>query len=57
MDGLTKDADLQEFIRIPRDYFDAVKRREPRQLDKAAETLIFKRFDAIITQVITATHG
>lgn len=39
----TNDDDLQELMRIPRDYFNAVKRREPRNLPKATETLIFKR--------------
>lgn len=32
-------------MRIPRAYFDAVKSREPRRLEKATESLIFKRQD------------
>lgn len=41
--AFTNEADLQTFMRIPRDYFNAVRRREPRQLsDRATETLLFK---------------
>lgn len=37
--------DLEEFVRIPRTYFQAVKRREPQQLAEATETVIFQRLD------------
>lgn len=37
--------DLEEFVRIPRTYFKAVKRREPQQLAEATETVIFQRLD------------
>lgn len=29
---------------IPRAYFDAVKRREPRQLEKATEKVLFEQY-------------
>lgn len=37
--------DLEEFLRIPRSYFQAVRRREPQQLADATETVIFQRLD------------
>lgn len=37
--------DLEEFVRIPRSYFQDVRRREPRQLAEATETVIFQRLD------------
>lgn len=37
--------DLEEFVRIPRTYFQAVRRREPQQLAEATETVIFQRLD------------
>lgn len=33
----------QKFMDLPRSYFDAVRRREPRQLESATETLLFDR--------------
>ena len=35
--------DLENFMYLPRAYFEAVKRREPRSLENATETLIFNR--------------
>ena len=43
--GIDVVLDLKEFIRIPRTYFQAVSRREPRQLAEATETVIFQRSD------------
>jgi len=41
--AFTNEADLNTFMRIPRAYFNAVRRREPRQLsERATETLLFK---------------
>lgn len=37
--------DLEEFVSIPRTYFQAVKRREPQQLAETTETVIFQRLD------------
>lgn len=37
--------DLEEFLRIPRTYLQAVRRREPQQLAEATETVIFQRLD------------
>lgn len=37
--------DLEEFVSIPKTYFEAVKRREPQQSAEATETVIFKRLD------------
>ncbi|KAL8711963.1 MAG: hypothetical protein Q9220_003659 [cf. Caloplaca sp. 1 TL-2023] len=31
------------FMDLPRDYFNAIKRREPRQLEKAIESVLFER--------------
>lgn len=40
--AFTNEADFNTFMRIPRAYFHAVRRREPRQLsDRATETLLF----------------
>ncbi|KZF21678.1 hypothetical protein L228DRAFT_157664 [Xylona heveae TC161] len=40
--SFTTSADLDRFMYIPREYFRAVKRREPRELIDATETLIFR---------------
>lgn len=50
--AFTNEADLQTFMRIPRDYFNAVRRREPRQLsDRATETLLFKSSVEVFEQL------
>ncbi|KAI9754855.1 MAG: hypothetical protein M4579_004512 [Chaenotheca gracillima] len=38
----TSDSDLDRFMFIPESYFKAVKLREPRQMEKATESLIFE---------------
>ena len=40
--AFTNENDLQQFMHIPRAYFEAVKRREPRQLEMATETMLFR---------------
>ena len=41
--AFTNEEDLDNFMYIPRAYFEAVKRRLPRQLKSATETLLFSR--------------
>ncbi|KAI4105822.1 MAG: hypothetical protein LQ345_007213 [Seirophora villosa] len=41
--AFTNQEDQQGFMNLPRRYFNAVKRREPRQLEKATEALLFDR--------------
>ena len=53
--AFTNDVDLDKFMRIPREYFDAVRRREPRQLDDATETLIFKSSVEIFEKLNAST--
>ncbi|MCJ1465306.1 hypothetical protein MMC07_003923 [Pseudocyphellaria aurata] len=53
--AFTNENDLHELMRIPRDYFNAVKRREPRQLSRATETLIFKRSVEIFEMLNVST--
>lgn len=43
--GIDVVLDLKEFVRIPRTYFRAVRRREPQTLADATETIIFQRLD------------
>lgn len=38
-------AELRKFMYIPKAYFNAVRRREPRQLENATETLLFRRYE------------
>lgn len=47
--------DQQRFMDIPRSYFNAVKRREPRQLEKATETLLFDRSVEMFEQLKPST--
>ncbi|KAL9120549.1 MAG: hypothetical protein Q9187_002895 [Circinaria calcarea] len=44
------DDELQAFMHRPTQYFQAVKRREPRTLQRAHESLIFKRFVKVIVR-------
>ncbi len=53
--AFTNEDDLQQFMYIPRAYFDAVKRREPRHLEKATETLLFKSSVEIFEQLKAST--
>lgn len=53
--AFTNEVDLQQFMYIPRAYFDAVKRREPRQFEKATETLIFKSSVEVFEQLKAST--
>ena len=49
------DADAKGFSNIPREYFRIVKRREPRELSSATETLIFERSLETATELNTST--
>ena len=40
--AFTNENDLRQFMHIPKAYFDAVKWREPRHLEEATKTLLFK---------------
>lgn len=53
--AFTNEDDLRRFMYIPKAYFDAVKRREPRQLQKATETLIFKSSVEVFEQLTAST--
>ena len=53
--AFTNEDDLQQFMYIPRAYFDAVKRREPRQFEKATETLLFKSSVEVFEQLKAST--
>ena len=54
--AFTNEADLNTFMRIPRAYFNAVRRREPRQLtEKATETLLFKSSVEVYEQLKAST--
>lgn len=53
--AFTNEDDLRQFMYIPKAYFDAVKRREPRQLEKATETLIFKSSVEVFEQLQAST--
>ena len=49
------DTDAKGFTGIPRVYFDIVKRREPRELSKATETLIFESSLEVAMELNTST--
>ncbi|KAL8685858.1 MAG: hypothetical protein Q9218_007501 [Villophora microphyllina] len=49
------EGDQQRFMDLPRTYFNAVKRREPRSLEKATETLLFDRSVELCEQLKPAT--
>ncbi|KAL8960665.1 MAG: hypothetical protein Q9193_002669 [Seirophora villosa] len=49
--AFTNQEDQQGFMDLPRRYFNAVKRREPRQLEKATEALLFDCSVEIIEQL------
>ncbi|KAL8641509.1 MAG: hypothetical protein Q9226_008624, partial [Calogaya cf. arnoldii] len=49
------DGEQQRFMDFPRTYFNAVKRREPRQMERATETLLFDRSVDIFEQLKPAT--
>ena len=49
------EANLQTFLQIPKAYFTAVKRREPRVLPKATETILFRSSVDIIEQLHPST--
>lgn len=53
--AFTNEDDLQQFMYIPRAYFDAVKRREPRQFERATETLLFKSSVEVFEQLKAST--
>ena len=54
--AFTNELDITRFRRIPQAYFDAVKRREPRQLtERATETLLFKSSVEIFEQLKAST--
>ncbi|KAL9594479.1 MAG: hypothetical protein Q9219_007013 [cf. Caloplaca sp. 3 TL-2023] len=47
--------DERQFMELPRKYFNAVRRREPRHLDSAEETLLFNRSVEIFEQLKPTT--
>lgn len=49
--AFASDDDRQRFMDFPRSYFNAVRRREPRQLEKATETLLFDRSIELFEQL------
>lgn len=49
--GFTNEEDLHKFMSIPRAYFNAVRRREPRQLNYATERLLWKSPVEIVEQL------
>lgn len=49
------DADLSQFINIPKAYFDAVKRREPRESEDSSESIIFKSSVEVFEQLKAST--
>ncbi|KAL8698419.1 MAG: hypothetical protein Q9224_001861 [Gallowayella concinna] len=53
--AFTSRADQQRFMDFPRNYFNAVRRREPRQLEKATETLLFDRSVELFEQLKPTT--
>lgn len=53
--AFTNQEDLQQFMYIPKAYFEAVKRREPRRLEKATETLLFKSSVEVFEQLSAST--
>ena len=53
--AFTNEEDLETFMYIPRAYFAAVRRREPRQLAKATETLLFSRPIEVFEQLKAST--
>lgn len=54
--AFTTDFDFNEFMRIPKAYFDAVRRREPRQLtERATGSLLFKCSVEIFEQLKAST--
>ena len=53
--AFTNEGDLEKFMYIPKAYFDAVARREPRQLPKATETLLFSRSVEVFEQLKAST--
>ncbi|KAL8788712.1 MAG: hypothetical protein Q9213_001526 [Squamulea squamosa] len=53
--AFANDGEQQRFMDFPRTYFNSVKRREPRQLEKATETLLFDRSLDLFEQLRPAT--
>ena len=53
--AFTNEQDLGHFMYIPKAYFDAVARREPRQLSNATETLLFSRSVEVFEQLKPST--
>lgn len=53
--AFTSDGEQQRFMDFPRTYFNAVKRREPRQMERATETLLFDRSVEVFEQLKPAT--
>ncbi|KAL8801895.1 MAG: hypothetical protein Q9182_004184 [Xanthomendoza sp. 2 TL-2023] len=53
--AFTTEADQQRFMDFPRNYFTAVRRREPRHLEKATETLLFDRSVEVFEQLKPTT--
>ena len=53
--AFTNENDLHRFMYIPRTYFNAVALREPKQLAKATETLIFKSSIDIVEELNPST--
>ncbi|KAL9099199.1 MAG: hypothetical protein Q9163_005264 [Psora crenata] len=53
--AFANEEDLQSFMYIPRAYFEAVSRREPLQLARATETLLFRRSVEVFEQLQTST--
>ena len=49
------DSDLSQFINIPKAYFDAVRRREPRESDDSSEAIIFKSSVEVFEQLKAST--
>ncbi|KAL8774307.1 MAG: hypothetical protein Q9209_001058 [Squamulea sp. 1 TL-2023] len=53
--AFANDGAQQRFMDFPRTYFNSVKRREPRQLENATETLLFDRSVDLFEQLRPAT--
>ncbi|KAL8946866.1 MAG: hypothetical protein Q9222_006794, partial [Ikaeria aurantiellina] len=49
--AFTSEDDQHNFMDPPRNYFNAIKRREPRHLDKAVESILFDRSVEVLEQL------
>ncbi|KAL8987411.1 MAG: hypothetical protein Q9169_008702, partial [Polycauliona sp. 2 TL-2023] len=53
--AFASDDEQQQFMDFPRTYFNAVKRREPRYMERATETLLYDRSVEVFEQLKPAT--